>query len=394
MTAPLRVAVCADFREEGWPSMDRVADRLLSALRHDHGAAIAAEAVCPPFTRRATRVAGGRLARNIDRGLNRLVDYPRHVGRLAGHFDIFHVVDHSYSQLVRCLPAHRTIVTCHDLDTFRSVLEPGGEVRSAPFRAMTRHILDGLRQAACVTCDTGAVRDEIVAREIVVPERVEVIPIGVGDEFAREPDAEADARAARLIGCGPGAMEILHVGSVAPRKRMDLVLRAVAALRRTVPDARLIRVGGPLTPALEALAGALGIHGAVTSLPQVDDRTLAAVYRRATVVLLPSDREGFGLPVVEALRCGTPVVARDLAVLREVGGPLAFFCRSDDPAEWAAATGAAAAEKADAAAVARGVAWAEKFTWTRFAALTAAVYGRVAQAAGVASATQSVICPA
>src|SRR5262245_14882714 len=168
----IRVAVCADFREEAWPSMDRVANELLGAIAAGHAASIHATAVCPPFNRRATRLSTGPAALNIDRGLNRLVDYPRHVGRLATSYDVFHIVDHSYSQLVHRLPQGRSVVTCHDLDTFRSVIAAMEEPRSPLFKAMTRHILEGLRRAACVTCDTRAVRDEILARELAAPDRV------------------------------------------------------------------------------------------------------------------------------------------------------------------------------------------------------------------------------
>ena len=59
---------------------------------------------------------------------NRLIDYPRHVSGLRDQYDVFHVVDHSYSQLLHRLPPERTVVTCHDLDTFRSVLQPGENV--------------------------------------------------------------------------------------------------------------------------------------------------------------------------------------------------------------------------------------------------------------------------
>ena len=65
-------------------------------------------------------------------------------------------------------------------------------------------------------------------------------------------------------------------------------------------------------------------------LPFLDRATLAAVYRRSALVLLPSEREGFGLPVLEALACGTPVVASDIDALREVGGDAVRYCPAED----------------------------------------------------------------
>jgi glycosyltransferase involved in cell wall biosynthesis len=399
MTNRVRVAVCADFREEGWPSMDRVANALVASLSRDHSATIAASPVCPPFRRRATRLSSGRLPANIDRAVNRLVDYPRHVGRLDAAFDVFHVIDHSYAQLVHRLPASRTVVTCHDLDTFRSVLEPSDEPRSQLFTAMTRHILSGLQRAACVTCDSSVVRNELVARGLVAAERVVVAPIGVSETFRPDADPEADREAARLVAAPAGAVEVLHVGSTIARKRIDAVLHCVADLRARVGGVRLVRVGGPFTPEQASLVRDLGLADRISLLPPLDDRTLAAVYRRAMVVVLPSEREGFGLPVVEALACGTPVVASDLPVLREVGGGAARFCAPADREAWAATVLAVIGDRAgradrSAAHAEPGVRWARKFTWTRFADQLSDIYLELARATEAARAPRFETCPA
>lgn len=388
MAGRLRVAVCPDFREERWPSMDRVADKLVEQLRAAPRGTIDVEAVCPPFRRRVTRVWGlrtGRTAHNVDRGLNRLIDYPRRVGALAQQYDVFHVVDHSYAQLVHRLPARRTVVTCHDLDTFRCLFEPGQEPRSVFFRSMTRRILSGLQAAAVVTCDTAAIRDELLARRLLAAERVVVVPVGVGHEYSPQADAEADQAAARLVSTGPGSVEILHVGSTIPRKRIDLVLKIVAVVRREDPRVRLIRVGGALTAEQSRLAGELGLTERVTTVSGLDDRMLAALYRRAALVIQPSEREGFGFPVVEAMRCGTPVVASDLPVLREVGGGAAEYCPVGDLEAWTR-TLLSLLRARDRGGVhwdarrAMGRMQAERFTWGAFAATMADIYRTLAGA--------------
>jgi glycosyltransferase involved in cell wall biosynthesis len=114
---------------------------------------------------------------------------------------------------------------------------------------------------------------------------------------------------------------ILHVGSSAPRKRLDVLYRAMSLISERMPGARLVRVGAGGWPA--EMAGA-------RVLPFLDRSTLAGVYRAADLVLLPSDREGFGLPLLEAMACGTPVVASDLPVLREVGGSVPRYARAGD----------------------------------------------------------------
>lgn len=396
---PVRVAVCADFREEGWPSMDRVADRLLAALATEHAGVIEASAACPPFARRATRLLSGASALSVDRGLNRLVDYPRHVAALRSSHDVFHVVDHSYSQLVHKLPPGRAVVTCHDLDTFRSVLAPAEDPRSPLFKVMTRHILDGLRRAACVTCDTSAVRDEILARGLAPAERVIVAPIGVGAEFRPDPDLEADRSAADLVRAPEGAIEVLHVGSCAPRKHIDRVLRLCADLAAGGDRVHLVRVGGPFTADQEQMTRDLGLADRISVLPRLDDRLLAAVYRRATLTVLPSDREGFGLPVIEALACGAPVLASDLPALREVGGPAAAFCAPGDREAWARNARSLILERTErrdqfATRRARGVVWAGRFTWARFAAELTGVYLTLAGVPAAGRLHGSEACPA
>jgi glycosyltransferase involved in cell wall biosynthesis len=269
----------------------------------------------------------------IDRILARQWDYPRALAAIAGDFDVFHVVDHSYGHLVHSLPSARTLVTCHDVDAFRSVLEPSQERRSAPFRWMSRRILDGLRRAAHVSCDSEATRVALATLAHMPADRLSVIPNGADTGGMPESDPSADVEAARLIGARRG-IDLLHVGSTIPRKRIDVLLDVFAAVRAARPNVRLIRVGGPFTAEQRVRVRGLGLADAIVVLPFVDRSTLAAVYRRAALALLPSEREGFGLPLVEALACGTPVVASDIPALREVGGSAASYCPVGDVASW------------------------------------------------------------
>jgi glycosyltransferase involved in cell wall biosynthesis len=379
------VALCADFPEERWPSMDRIAASLVEYLRRNHADAIEVTPIVPRFARRATRLSRRAAGRGftVDRLVNRLWDYPRHVATLTGAYDVFHVVDHSYCQLVHVLPAGRTVVTCHDLDTFRSLLHPEDEPRSRPYNAMMRHILAGLGRAARVTCDTGAVRAELIAERLASPERVIVAPVAVGPEFTSRADGESDSAATRLVDAASETTVVLHVGSTIPRKRIDVLLRLFGALAADRPDLRLVRVGGPFTCDQRQLARDLGIEDRIAVLDFLDDRTLAAIYRRAAIVLLPSDREGFGLPIIEAMASGTPVVASDLAALREVGGSAVEYCAPGAVSLWCARIVALLNERTGRpdrwqARIDAGLARAALFTWPQFAARLAGVYHDVA----------------
>jgi glycosyltransferase involved in cell wall biosynthesis len=379
MIRPLSVGVCPDFAEERWPSMDRVAGELLTAIASYHSDRVEPAVLRPAFRRRAMRWSSGRLAYNVDRACNRFIDYPRHLRRAAGSHDVYHIVDHSYAHLAWHLPAGRSVVTCHDLDAFRSIVDRHDERRSAAFRAATQYILRGLRRAAAVACDTAAIADELRRREVVAPEQVFVAHLGVGQQFTTSGDAEADAGLARLLPMRAVVPVVLHVGATIPRKRIDVLLRFFAALQGIEPAPHLLHVGESLTAEQAALAKNLGIGDRVTVLSTLDDRGLAAAYRRAAVLALPSDREGFGFPVVEALRCGTAVVASDLPVLREVGGGAARYCPPGDVSAWASAVAAVLTRPGDEGDRRARAEWAASFTWQRYADQMTRIYSTVAE---------------
>ena len=379
----LRVGVVADLLEEGWPSMDLVADMLVAHLgEEDH--AVETVLLRPAFRTRIGRLAGvnGRPL-TIDRIINRFYDYPRWLTAETVRADVFHLVDHSYAHLVSALPRGRVVVTCHDTDAFRGLLG-GGVSESRLPRRLARRVLDGLRAADIVACVSETTRRELVTLGLVPADRTEVVVNGVHPACSPRPDAAADRAAAALLGPVRGP-ELLHVGSTIARKRIDVLLKVFHAIAATRADVRLIRVGGTFTREQSRMAVDLGIADRITVLPFLDRAVLAAVYRRATITLMTSDREGFGLPVVEAMACGTPVVASDIAALREVGGDAASYPSVGDLDGWRQAVTHLLDEKD-----ARPVDWARRrdaalaraslFSWPAYARRMEALYARLAGA--------------
>jgi glycosyltransferase involved in cell wall biosynthesis len=362
--------------------MDLVAEMLLLNLRAPEDRLVDAAELRPRMTRRFTRlpfVGATATADTADRILNRVWDYPRWLESRAGDFDLFHIIDHSYAHLATRLPAGRSLVTCHDLDAFRGVL-PGSSGSTFVKRALGRRLLEGMRAARKILCVSAATRNDLVSAAAVPPDRVVVVPNGVHPACNPRPDPAADRRAASLLGPLNGhRVELLHVGSTIPRKRLDVLLNVVAALRRTNPGVRLIQVGGPLTAGQRRQAGRLGLDDCTVVVPFVHQSVLAAIYRRAALLLQTSDREGFGLPVAEAMACGTPVVASDLPALREVGGPATTYCPVGQVEQWTAAARVLLEERADApdrwcARQAEGIAWARRFDWHAHARATLDIY--------------------
>ena len=121
--------------------------------------------------------------------------------------------------------------------------------RSIPYTAMARRILRGFRSAAAIACVSAATRDEVLRYRIAPAERLSVNPNGVADAFTTRPDPCAEAEVCRMLGPPDrDRIEIVHVGSTIPRKRIDVLIRVAAALRRAMPSVRMIRVGGAFTP--------------------------------------------------------------------------------------------------------------------------------------------------
>lgn len=365
--SPLRLKVLMDPREEGWPSMDLVGEALVEGLTAFPAEVDVARVrpSIPRALRGLPRVGSHKAAFNADRMLTRFGLYPARLLRERQGHDAFHVVDHTYAQLVHALPADRTGVFCHDLDAFRSILEPHREPRPAWFRLMARTTLKGLERAAIVFHGTQQVREELLAHGVVPPERLVWAPYGVSPEY--RPDPVPGDASDEVLAPLHGRPYLLHVGSAIRRKRLDVLFDVFAALRARHPDLMLVQQGGDLDTEQQAQVARLGLKDALLRPPRQERATLAGLYRKARAVLVPSEAEGFGLPVIEALACGVPVVASDLPVLREVGADACTYCSVGDVAAWTDTVDALLTGRRPAPELETRRARAARFTWSAHA---------------------------
>lgn len=178
------------------------------------------------------------------------------------------------------------------------------------------------------------------------------------------------------------AATLLYVGNHLPHKNLPFLMGVLAALARKVPHARLEVTGSRSrhTAAAAAAAERHGVADRVRWLGAVDDAALAAAYRRATVLVLPSLHEGFGFPAVEAMRLGLPVAATDATALPEVVGDAGLLLPPSDAPAWTDALAALLADGARRRALAeRGILRARALTWAAAARATAACYEEVLQ---------------
>jgi glycosyltransferase involved in cell wall biosynthesis len=288
------------------PSMERFAEALIGGFART-GVVVRplAPGPCGPLDRSR---AGGYLSR--------WVRYPLAARRVTA--DVFHIVDHSYAHLVRAVPASRAIVTCHDLILLRAAHEDLGFDAPAWMLKRFGWTVSHLRAAAAVACVSGATRDDVVSLCGVRPERAHVIAMGVADAFRPLGD---EHRAQVRAGLGTSARRlVLHTSAGGFYKNFPTVLRVIAAVRDAGIDAALVRVGVPLSYEEVRLAGQLGIRDAIVDVGAVPETRLVELYGAADAFLFPSRIEGFGLPVLEAMACGTPVVISDAPALRELVG--------------------------------------------------------------------------
>jgi len=155
-----------------------------------------------------------------------------------------------------------------------------------------------------------------------------------------------------------------------------------AAVRNQFPEVRLVRVGGSFTDSQTLLARELGIQDAVIILPFLTRAALAAVYRRSALLLQCSEAEGFGLPLVEAMACGCPVLSSDIPALRETGGTAATYCGPGDLEAWTKAVIELLRQRKSSAHACedrrqKGLSHASHFSWRANARQTVDVYQKV-----------------
>lgn len=226
-------------------------------------------------------------------------------------------------------------------------------------------VIPAARQARRLIAISEVARREI-AEDFGVPlDRIDVIPLGPGADGA-EPTPEAEIRARLALGSRP---VILAVSAFLAHKNVGALVEAMPRIRERVPDAVLV-LPGNWTPLRDEVA-AHAEPGSVVVLDWVDEADLEGLYRAASCFVLPSLREGFGLPVLEAMRRGVPVACSNTSALPEVAGDAALLFDPRRPEAIAKAVTAILTDAQLAARLAnKGRERAALFTWRRTAEQT------------------------
>jgi len=264
------------------------------------------------------------------------------------------------------------VVTIHDLSWVRyPETQPPDRVRW-----LSRGVPEALERSSAILVDSDFVRSEVVATFGVAPERVTTAHLGVGAAFHPRPDA-ATAGTLRALGLRHGAY-VLTVGTIEPRKNVAHVLEAYAMLPAALRERYPLVVAGAhgwRSPAMIGRLRELADRGQIRFLGRVAAAMLPDLYAGAALFVFPSRYEGFGLPPLEAMASGVPVVVSDRASLPEVVGDAGWTLDPDRPDATALTIAAALDDSAARTAIAsRGLERAARFTWAACAATTRATY--------------------
>lgn len=252
------------------------------------------------------------VAERLTTGFWHRLRVPLPVDAVAGPFDVFHGPDF-------VVPPSRkpSVVTIHDL-SFIVASEYSEPSLAAYLRSAVPR---SLRRASQIITVSASVAAELVEAYPFTEARVRAIPNGVRPPTSASRHHVPD-----------GPPTILIVGTIEPRKNLTTLLDAMPYVWRELPDARLVvagRVGWRSERIMEKLREACRTSG-VTFVDQPPDIQLARLFEEASLFVYPSAYEGFGLPVLEAMAHGLPVIASDIASLRETAGDAARFVGAFD----------------------------------------------------------------
>jgi glycosyltransferase involved in cell wall biosynthesis len=316
------------------------------------------------FMWRPTRLSPRWLARIWQRA--RL---PLPVELITGRIDLYHATDFV---LPPTLARTRTLLTVHDLSFVRVP-----EAASPNLKAYLDVVVpSSVRRADHILADSQATKDDLISLYHTPPDKITVLLSGVDARFRPVSDFKLQQAARDRYGISD-APYIFTIGTVQPRKNYARLIHALARLRGEGFDLRLVIAGGQgwlADPIYEAIRTA-AMEPYVQMIGFADEADLPALYSSALCLAFPSLYEGFGLPILEAMACGTPVITSNISSLPEVAGDAALMVNPHDLDELVMALRRVIADSAlRRLLITRGHERARLFTWDASAAQLQRVY--------------------
>jgi glycosyltransferase involved in cell wall biosynthesis len=296
---------------------------------------------------------------------------------LSGPVDLYHCPDFVLPPLRHA----RGILTVHDLAFLMRPDCADNRLRSYLEEVVPRSV----RRADFIIADSENTRNDLVVLLGVKPSSVAVVPGGVEERFHRVTEPDQLQRAREQLGVG-GAPFILAIGVIEPRKNLNRLMDAFQALKqrgKTPADLKLVLAGGKgwLYDDIFEHHAASAVRDDILLPGFVSDDLLPAIYSAAEALAFPSLYEGFGLPILEAMACGTPVVASRSSCLPEVAEGAALLVEPNNVDDLAGALELALLDvELRNRLIQDGLRRAQQYTWKRAAEALLGVYRKVAAA--------------
>ncbi|NJN55659.1 MAG: glycosyltransferase family 4 protein [Anaerolineae bacterium] len=297
---------------------------------------------------------------------------PLAVQRFTGPLDLFHSPDFVLPPVHGRIP---TLLTVHDLsfvhypETFPARL----------VAYLNRVVPWSIRRATHILADSQATKDDLTAVWQVAPQKITVLYSGVHERFHPVADQQKQTAVRHQYNLG-SAPYILAVGTVQPRKNYQLLIRAFQPIAQAQPHNLVITGGkGWLMEEMMAEVGRQGLDGRVQFAGFVADEDLPTLYSAADLFVFPSLYEGFGLPLLEAMGCGVPVITSNTSSLPEVAGQAAVLLSPHDQEAWTAAMARLLADSLERTQlVAAGFRQVRHFSWEQSAHQLRQLYEQLA----------------
>ncbi len=249
---------------------------------------------------------------------------------VTGKLDLFHSPDFVLPPTSGHIP---TLLTVHDISfAFFPEVYPPNLVAY-----LNKVVPRSVQRATHILADSQATKDDLVRVWHVSPAKITVLYCGADPRFQpiRDEKQITAVRQKYHLGKQP---YILSVGTVQPRKNYQMLIRAFAPIAQEQPHNLIISGGkGWLYDEMLAEVGKQGLNGRVHFIGFVDDADLPALYSEAALFVMPSIYEGFGLPILEAMGCGTAVISSNVSSLPEVTGDTAVLISPNDQSAWTTA---------------------------------------------------------
>ncbi len=301
----MKITIYSDYKEEGWKSMDIYTKRLIQAIRLQDSRIFIQEFQAFP----SLSCMVSKNHRKM-RYLFRYMINPSLCRFYQG--EVNHIVDQANAHLLYLLNPKKTIITCHDL------IVPFWHRSYGIKQKIKEWRISGLQRAARIIAVSRYTKNMLMDVLSIPSERIVVIPNGIESDFQRVIDKKRIESVKKRFHLPDSYM--LHVGTNASQKNIEGIYSFFLKVLQTNPNIYLVKIG-------EAMPCN---HPNIITIPYVSREDLACLYSHARALLHLSYIEGFGLTVLEAMRCGCPVILSNIPPHQELASDIGIFLNLDD----------------------------------------------------------------